>query len=244
LASDSGGAAGRAAAWAVHAYTASGAVTGFLGTLAVCGSSYRTAFIWMIVATFVDSTDGVLARAARVKERLPGFDGGRLDDIVDYLTYVFLPMLLLYHAGDVPRGWGAAVCCAVLLSSAYGFAAVDAKSADHFFTGFPSYWNIVALYLHAARLSPVVNAAVLVGFVILIFVRIGYVYPSRTPILRGLTIGLGAVWAVLTLAIVLALPDVPRPLLALSLFFPVYYVVLSLVLHWRRRSGALRPAER
>jgi phosphatidylcholine synthase len=230
------------AAWAVHAYTASGAVTAFLGTLAVIQSSYRTAFLWMIVATFVDATDGVLARVARVKERLPRFDGGRLDDIVDYLTYVFLPILLLYHAGDLPRGWGLAVCFAVLLSSGYGFASGDAKSDDFFFTGFPSYWNIVAVYLHAARLPPAVNAAVLSVLVALVFVRIGYVYPSRTPILRGLTIALGAVWALMVVALVLALPDAPRWLLIASLFFPVYYSVLSLVLHSRRRSGARRAA--
>jgi phosphatidylcholine synthase len=236
--------AGRAAAWGVHAYTASGAVTAFLGTLAVIQSSYRTAFLWMVVATFVDATDGFLARAARVKERLPGFDGGRLDDIVDYLTYVFLPVLLLYHAGDVPQGWGTGVCLAVLLSSAYGFASADAKAEDHFFTGFPSYWNIVAVYLHAAGMAPAVNAIILSIFVVLVFVRIGYVYPSRTPVLRSLTIALGAAWAVMVVAIVLAMPDVPAWLLIGSLFFPVYYTVLSFALHSRRPSATLRAAER
>jgi phosphatidylcholine synthase len=78
--------------------------------------------------------------------------------------------------------------------------------------------------------------------VALVFVRIGYVYPSRTPILRGLTIALGAVWALMVVALVLALPDAPRWLLIASLFFPVYYSVLSLVLHSRRRSGARRAA--
>jgi phosphatidylcholine synthase len=222
-------------AWGVHLYTASGAVAAFAGMLAVMASDYRTAFMWMVFATFVDATDGLFARLARVKDTLPQFDGARLDDIVDYLTYVFLPVLLLYHAGDLPPGpAGIAIGSAVLLSSAYGFASLDAKTEDYFFTGFPSYWNIVALYLHVAALGSGFNGVVLLIFVALVFVRIGYVYPSRTPVLRGLTVALGAIWAAMVLAMVLAMPDVPRWLWIGSLFFPVYYFMLSLALQARR----------
>jgi phosphatidylcholine synthase len=221
-------------AWAVHAYTALGAVAALAGTLAVFDGRFRDAFLWMIAATCIDATDGVLARSARVKELTPTFDGARLDDIVDYLTFVFLPVLLLYQAGHLPSGWGLAVAAAVLLSSAYAFASADAKTADNFFTGFPSYWNIVALYLHAAALAPLVNAGILLLFVALVFVRIGYVYPTRTPVLRALTLTLCGIWALMILAVVVMLPDVSKPLLVGSLFFPVYYTVLSLVLHARR----------
>ncbi len=226
------------AAWGVHLYTASGALAAFGGTVAVFQANYRAAFLWMVFATVVDATDGVLARMARVKERLPEFDGARLDDIVDYLTYVFLPVLLLYHAGDLPPGWvGITAAGAVLLSSAYGFASLDAKTDDYFFTGFPSYWNIVALYLHVARGGPFLNAAILLALVVMVFVRIGYVYPSRTPTLRGLTVALGFIWAAMVLAIVVLMPEVPRLLWTASLFFPVYYFVLSLALHVRRRTS-------
>ena len=122
----------------------------------------------------------------------------------------------------------------MLLSSAYGFAALDAKTDDHFFTGFPSYWNIVALYLYAARLPTVLNGVILLVLSALVFVRIGYVYPSRTPVLRGLTIALCVVWGLMLLQIIGRLPDVPARLLVASLFFPVYYIVLSFVLHARR----------
>ena len=224
----------RVFAWSVHAYTALGAVMAFLGTLAVFNGRFRDAFLWMIAATAVDGTDGVLARMARVKEVTPTFDGARLDDIVDYLTFVFLPILLLHQAGHLPPGWGLLVAAGVLLSSAYGFSSADAKTSDNFFTGFPSYWNIVALYLHAAAMAPAVNAAILLALTALVFVRIGYVYPTRTPVLRGLTLTLCGIWAVMVIAIVVLLPDVPPSLLIWSLFFPVYYTALSLVLHARR----------
>lgn len=229
-------------AWAVHAYTASGAIAAFLGTLAVFDGRYRDAFFWMLAATLIDASDGVLARVARVKETLPAFDGARLDDIVDYLTFVFLPILLLFHAGTLPDDWGLLVAAAVLLSSAYGFASLDAKTDDYFFTGFPSYWNIVALYLYAARMPSAVNAAILLTLAALVFVRIGYVYPSRTPVLRVLTVVLGAVWGVTVIAIVVTLPDTPRALLIGSLFYPAYYTALSLVLHGGRRRARATAA--
>jgi phosphatidylcholine synthase len=228
----------RVGAWAVHAYTATGALTAFAAVLEISNGRYRAAFLWLAAATVVDATDGVLARLAQVKVRTPRFDGARLDDIVDYLTYVFVPVWLLYHAGLLPRHGGLFVASAVLLSSAYGFASLDAKTDDAFFTGFPSYWNIVAVYLVGAGLSPAVNAVVLLVLSALVFVRIGYVYPSRTPVLRGLTIALGSVWAVMVVAIILAMPDVPMALLSASLYFPVYYVVLSFALQ-RRRGRAV-----
>jgi phosphatidylcholine synthase len=224
----------KAAAWAVHIYTAVGAVCGFGALVATSQQNYRLAFLWLVVATAVDASDGVLARAAHVKERTPGFDGARLDDIVDYLTYVVAPVFLLHSAGSLPADWGSGVAAAVLLSSAYGFASADAKADDYFFTGFPSYWNIVAVYLYAAGLPRPVNATILLVLSALVFVRIGYVYPSRTPVLRGLTTVLGLAWAVMVVAIIWMMPEVPRLLLFVSLYFPVYYMVLSLVLHRRR----------
>jgi phosphatidylcholine synthase len=228
----------RLAAWCVHAYTASGAVLAFVGATAAVDGRFRLAFMTMVVATVIDATDGVLARLARVHAVTPGFDGARLDDIVDYLTFVFVPLFVLYQAHDLPVGWGIGAAVAALLSSAYGFAAADAKTSDHFFTGFPSYWNIVALYLHAARFAPAVNAAVLLVLSGLVFVRVGYVYPTRTPVLRTLTMVLSVLWGAMITAIVILLPDVPSWLLLVSLFFPVYYTGLSVVLHARRPPAA------
>jgi phosphatidylcholine synthase len=221
-------------AWLVHLYTASGALAAFFGTLAVFAGDFRQALLWMFAATVVDATDGWLARTARVKERLPGFDGARLDDIVDYLTFVFLPVLFMHQSGALPVAWSAGIASVVLLSSAYGFARDDAKTSDHFFSGFPSYWNIVALYLHIAALPPAWNASIVLVLCVLVFWRIGYVYPSRTPVLRAMTLALAVAWSVVVVAMILALPRVPAALFAASFIFPLYYAVLSFVLHVRR----------
>jgi phosphatidylcholine synthase len=224
------------AAWLVHLYTASGAVLGLLALLAVETGDFRRAFGWLVAATVVDASDGWLARRARVRDRAPQIDGARLDDVVDYLTYVFVPSVLIVRAGLLPAGWSWAVAAAVLLASAFGFSRTDAKSADHFFTGFPSYWNIVALYLYVAGWPAGVNAVILIVLAAMVFVPIGYVYPSRTPTLRPLTIALGCAWAVSVVAMIWTLPGVPGWLFRVSLVYPAYYGILSFILHGRRRE--------
>jgi phosphatidylcholine synthase len=220
----------------VHVLTASGAVLAFLAVVDTFAGDYRRAFLWLAASTAVDSVDGALARAARVKELTPQIDGGRLDDIVDYLTFVFVPALVVGRAELVPAGWSVPVASAMLLSSGYGFSQVQAKTSDYFFTGFPSYWNIVVLYLFVLGLAPAANAAVLVGLAVLVFVPIGYVYPSRTPTLRTLTLVLGTSWAMATVAMIWTLPQPPRWLVLATLVFPAYYAVLSLALQVRRAA--------
>lgn len=225
-------------AWLVHAYTASGAVLAFLATQAALAQNFRVAFLWLFVAVLVDGTDGPLARWARVHERLPDFSGGKLDDIVDYLTFVFVPAVIVWQAALVSDLWMIPVVAAMLLSSLFGFVSEDAKTEDHFFTGFPSYWNIVVLYLVVFGLSPVLNAAILLILSALVFVRIGYVYPTRTPTARTVTVALELVWSVMMLMLILQLPTPQRSLASLSLFFPAYYIALSFVLHGRRSHAA------
>jgi phosphatidylcholine synthase len=224
--------------WLAHLYTGLGAAMALLATLAVIAADYRGAFIWLGVQIVIDSTDGLLARALAVKERLPHVDGARLDDIIDYLCYVFVPVLLLLHAGLLPPRWGIAVGAVVLLASGYGFSQTEAKvkSTDYFFTGFPSYWNLVALYLFVWRLPAVVNAALLLALSILVFVPLRYVYPSRTKTLSGLTNGLSVAWGVVLIWIVWRLPATDGPWIWLSLVFPVYYMALSLWLDRRSRQ--------
>jgi phosphatidylcholine synthase len=222
------------AAWLVHLYTASSAVLAFLATRAIFEYRFRDAFFWLGVAIIIDSSDGVLARAARVSQRLPWFNGAKLDDIVDYLTYVFVPAVFVWRALLVPDAWTIPVASAMLLSSAYGFNRNDAKTSDHFFMGFPSYWNLVVFYLFLMHESQVVNALVLIALAVLVFVPIRYLYPSRTPTLRALTVALGIAWGITLLVMVWQLPAISAPLLWGSLAFPIYYVVLSLVVGWRR----------
>jgi phosphatidylcholine synthase len=224
-----------AAAWLVHIYTASGTVLALLTVMAVWeGDTVRA--LWLgLVAMVVDGTDGMLARRLQVKRWIPWFDGALLDNIVDYLTYVFTPMVLLWSAGYLGDGLSATVLAVVpLLASAYQFCRVDAKTDDYLFLGFPSYWNIVAFYVVVLDLGPTSVALLLVVCAALVFVPIGYVYPSRTETLWRLTLVLTTVWLV-SYAVLLAQHPSPSPVwLTISLAYVLYYVALSLHLTARR----------
>ena len=172
-----------------------------------------------------------------MSKRLPWFNGAKLDDIIDYLCYVFIPALIVWRALLVPESSAVLVAAAMLLSSAYGFNRDDAKTADHFFTGFPSYWNIVVAYMWLAGWSPVVNAIILFVLAVLVFVPIRYAYPSRMPVLRVSTNVLGALWGAVLVMMLWRYPAVPSALLYGSLAFPLYYLVLSLYLQFGRAAG-------
>lgn len=220
------------AAWGVHAYTALGLPLAFISTVALFNKNVELFFALNCVAVFVDATDGMLARKVRVSEVLPQFDGRRLDDIVDFITFALLPSLALSVLEMLPMGleW---LAFAPLLSSGYGFCQDRAKT-DESFVGFPSYWNIGVLYLYVFGSPPWVNLAIVLFFSALIFVPIHYVYPTKTRMLRRTTIGLGFLWALMMFVIALN-PMEPwsQQLAFISSAYPIYYFALSAVNHVR-----------
>jgi len=238
----------RLAAAAVHVYTAMGSVLGLLIVLAAVDGRVVTALWLGLVAMVVDGTDGMLSRAARVKEVIPWFDGALLDNIVDYLTYVFAPVVLLWAIGALPEGPAGWLLAALpLLASCYQFCRTDAKTDDHTFLGFPSYWNVVAFYAVVLDLSRPVVAAVLVVCAVLVFVPVRYLYPSRTQALWGLSMALTAVWFATYALLLVQYPDPSPFVVAASLAYVVYYVAVSGWLtaraaHRRRQTGAPSPA--
>ena len=230
----------RTKAVAVHLYTASGAVLALLILVAAFQGEAVKALWLMLAALVIDSTDGLLARRLRVSEALPFFDGAMLDNIVDYMTYVFAPMVLLWSGDYLPEGNAGIFFAALpLLASSYQFCRVDAKTDDHFFLGFPSYFNVVAFYAIVFEPGAGTLAAVLVACSLLVFVPIRYVYPTRTLAFRRLSLALTALWLMSYAAILLQMPEPDPLLLTFSILYLFYYFGLSLYL-----SGKLLEAHR
>lgn len=226
----------RAAAWAVHAYTAAGIVIAALAAVLIVrgdDAALRLALLLFLLATLIDASDGTLARRFRVAEVVPELDGRRLDDIVDFHTYTSLPLLLIWRIDALPGGL-AWLLLAPLLASLYGFSQADAKTDDGYFLGFPSYWNVVAFYLFMLRPPPVFSAAVLLTLAVLTFVPTRYLYPSMSGTLNRLTIVFGAAWAVLLLAILAGAFAEPVAWTLASLAFPAWYMGASWAIALRR----------
>lgn len=221
-------------AWCVHALTASGAALGMLALVAAHRGEFGSAGLFMLAALFVDSVDGSLARRLRVAERIPSVDGRRLDDVVDFLNYAVVPVYFLVCLGALPPG----LSVVPVLASAYGFAQRDAKTADDFFLGWPSYWNVVALYVWQLAVAPAAAQALVLFLSAAIFVPLKYVYPSKLRVLRRTTVSGLLIWGVLV-ACAAAWPERARALRLseISLAFVAWYVGLSAWLGgWWRRS--------
>lgn len=231
-------------AWCVHFYTALGLVIAALvAVLLVRGGAdaFRACFGLMVAATFIDATDGTLARRIRIKTVLPHFDGRRLDDLTDYLTYTFLPLLLIWRAGILPPGTDAWLLLP-LLASAYGFSQGDAKTDDGYFRGFPSLWNVVAFYLYVLQLQSQLALGIIIVLSLLTFVPSVYLYPSQPGRLNALSNVLGVIWTCVLILILIRLPaeatralDRPAWWLAIgSLAYPAFYMGASWTITLRR----------
>lgn len=177
----------RLAAVLVHLFTALGAVCALLAALAVIERQWELAFVWLGVAMIIDGVDGPLARRVGVTTHLPRFSGERLDLVIDYLTYVFVPALALLGAGRLAGTTGLLAVAAILVSSLFHFSDLESKSEDHCFVGFPAIWNIVALYVFALGLGPDATTALVAICVALTFVPLRWIHPVRVEALRPLT---------------------------------------------------------
>ncbi len=217
-------------AYGVHLFTATGAVWGLLALLAVFHHEWRMAILWMVLAMVVDGFDGMLARWAQVSKYAPNIDGALLDNMLDYLNYVVVPALFLVESNILPYGFKLVIASAILLTSAYQFTQVDAKTDetnDYFFKGFPSYWNVVVLYMLVMGLNPWLNLAFLVLFNIMVFVPIKYIYPTRNMRLRSLTLILSYLYGIIGIWGVVQYPNVPQWVVWASFIYVGYYAVLS-----------------
>jgi phosphatidylcholine synthase len=187
---------------AVHCFTALGVVCALFALRAALAEDWQGLFVWLGIALIVDGLDGTFARLTKIGTVLPRFSGERLDLIIDYLTYVFVPALALLLGGFLDGNFGVLLAALILLSSLFHFSDTESKTSDYCFVGFPALWNVVAFYAFALGLPSWLAAIVVIGFIVLAFVPWKWAHPMRTPLLRPVTILMLAAWfgaAVLTL---------------------------------------------
>ena len=231
------------AAWAVHAFTASGVVTGLLAISALIAGDFRLALLWLGAALIIDGFDGPMARKVRVTEFAPTMDGAILDLVIDYLNYTVIPALIVYRFGLVPDGFAIPAAAWIMMTSLYCFGNREMKTEDNYFQGFPAVWNLVVLYFYVTASGPWTNLAIIVALGILTFVPLKFIHPFRVVKLRPVTIAMTGAWGALTLVLVAgsragetpatASPTAYWAFLAVSLYF------LGVCL-WRSFSGVQR----
>jgi phosphatidylcholine synthase len=213
---------------AVHCFTALGVVCALLALRAALAQDWVALFVWLGIALIIDGLDGTLARLTNITAVLPRFSGERLDLIIDYLTYVFVPALALLLGGFLEEAFGALLAALILLSSLFHFSDTESKTADYCFIGFPALWNVVAFYAFALAMPSWLATAIVLALIVLTFVPWKWAHPLRTPLLRPVTLLMLVAWfcaAVLTLRA--GFPATPA-LQAILIFAALYMVSLVL----------------
>lgn len=210
-------------AFAIHVLTASGAALALIALILATGGHWAMMFACLGLALIVDGVDGPLARALRVKDVLPRWDGAGLDFVVDFTTYVFVPAYAIAASGLLPDGFGVSAAALIVITGALYFADRSMKTDDNYFRGFPAVWNVIAFYLYVLMPPPWIAAIAIVALAALTFVPVRFVHPLRVQRLRWLNIAMMAAWAVLALIAVLANlspgPYVVYGLSAIALYF-------------------------
>ena len=196
------------AAWAVHGFTASGAVLGFLAIISIFNNDLTSSFLWLGLALLVDGLDGTIARKVGVSDKATNIDGSMLDNLVDYLNYVIIPSLMIYWFQMVPNGWEIIIPAGIFAVSLYTFANINMKTEDYYFSGFPALWNIVVLYFYILNTNQYINLIVIIFLSILTFIPIKFVHPLRVKKLRNITIFCTIIWSATTLKLVTTFPEI------------------------------------
>lgn len=191
-----------AAAYAVHAFTASGSVVALFAMLAAASANWAAMFGWLGVALVIDGVDGPLARWADTKANAGRYSGDIMDWVIDFVTYVFIPAYALATGPllDGAAGWVAAAV--VMLSGTFYFADTTQKTSTNHFKGFPAVWNLLLLYLFLWNGPAWFNLSIIAAMAVLTFAPIDFVHPTRVKRWRGANLAVAAlalglsVWAV------------------------------------------------
>ena len=188
--------ASRYRAFSVHIFTASGAMIAFLSLTAAIERDMGLAFAWLGLALLVDGIDGTFARAWSVKKYAPQLSGDVLDLVVDYVTYVFVPAVILLMSGLYDHWLLALQGVIIVGSAALYFASNTMKTHDYWFRGFPAVWNLVVFLILVFSPPAIVTTIAIILLALAQASNFTFVHPVRVKMWRPLTLTLLGVWTV------------------------------------------------
>ncbi len=181
-------------ALSVHLLTATGAIFAMLAMLAAADEKWGMMFVWLVIAFAVDGIDGPLARRYDVKTNAPQIDGGLMDLIIDYLTYVFIPAYALFKSGLLPGWTGWVAIIVITFASVIYFADTRMKTKDNSFNGFPGCWNMVIIVLFATEPGFWVILTIVCALAVAMFLPLKFIHPVRTDRWRAVSLPIILAW--------------------------------------------------
>jgi len=214
--------------WLVHLFTATGVLAGFLSLEAIFNNNIYLSFIWLSTAFFIDGIDGTLARRYKVKETVPIIDGNILDNIIDYLNYVFIPAVMVYWFNLVPHYLTLISVALILIVSCYTFSNTKLKTKDNYFRGFPAVWNIVLFYIFVLDTTQVTNFLIILFFSMMTFVPLKYAHPFRVEKGKFFNLLLTALWGICCVFLLLDLREIESPFNVYREIYFSFWIIINL----------------
>ena len=216
----------------VHLFTITGVLLSFLALVACIEQNLKLVFFYLALALFVDGVDGSLARMVDVKRHTPNINGENLDNIIDYLNYVFIPVFVIYWLDFVPEGVEIISAFIILAVSCYTFANSNIKTIDFYFSGFPALWNIVILYFYILDTDPFFNFITICLLAIFTFIPIKYLHPFRVKKFRLLSLSILFIWMITTVLLLYFKwlnENILQAAFILWIFTNIYFILLTII---------------
>ena len=222
----------------MHVFTALGAGIALIALLEAVREHWASMFGWLGIALVIDAVDGPIARRLDVARVQPNWSGDVLDLVVDFVTYVFVPAYAITASGLLPPLAAPLLGIGIIVSGALYFADRRMKAADNHFRGFPALWNAAAFYLFLLRPGPVLASLAVGLLIVLTFVPFHVLHPVRVVRLRGLTLSLMAIGAVLAVVTLVRDFDVGTSVTAGLCAIALYIVASDAVIRLARSFNA------
>lgn len=165
--------------WMVHLLTASGLIIGMAAAVTINAGQYRDALLLLVLTIVIDAIDGPLARMVMVKKYIKDFDGTLLDNIVDFITWVFLPCYLMIQAQMLPEREGFIAAAIILICAAYQFCCSDVKTYSSTFKRWPSAWSILVILMFIWQAKAWLIWTAIIACVVLSLIPIYYIHPFQ-----------------------------------------------------------------
>jgi phosphatidylcholine synthase len=220
----------RRTGFSIHVLTASGALAGLIALQAVIDGHIRSALLWLIVCQILDGIDGPIARRFNVGLHAPHIDGHVLDLVIDYVTCVVVPTVLLIQMDVVEPRFTMAISGLILVTSALWFARTDQETEDAWFNGFPAVWNIVIPTFILLETSQRYAAIMCILFCVAQLTKVKFPHLVRVRALRPATYTATVVYFGAFILLSAQYPNGPQWAQNIILVGPLYFVAIVV---WR-----------
>lgn len=216
--------------FSVHAFTTLGAIAGLLALSAILSGEIQQGLIWLIICQILDGVDGLFARRFDVKTHAPQINGTTLDLVIDYVTCVVVPVVLMIELKLLLPGWEIMIAGLIFFTSALWFARSDQETEDSWFNGFPASWNLVIPSFIILEIPHTWVIIISIVFCLMQLTTIQFPHLVKVKTLRPLTLSLTFVYFSALTALSIQFPNGPEELKILLVIAPMYVISLAI---WR-----------